>query len=51
MFYNPCTYAGWFSISLPFGAGIIELSNGGGNVQPRLIIGSPEEGWIRVNLL
>jgi hypothetical protein len=48
---NPCGFACWISLSLPFGVGIVEISNGGGSVTPRLILGSEEAGWSRVNLL
>ena len=50
MFYNPCKFACWFSVPMPFGAGVIEVSNGGGNIHPRWILGA-EGGWVRVNLL
>jgi hypothetical protein len=48
---NPCGYAVWFALSLPFGAGIIEVCNGGGSARPRLILGSEDGGWMRISLL
>jgi hypothetical protein len=48
---NPCKFAGWLTISLPFGAGIIEITNGAGSVRPRLILGSEDGGWMRISLL
>ena len=51
MFNNPCKVACWYSFSLPFGVGIVEVTNGGGNVHPRLILGGDDQGWSRVNLL
>lgn len=48
--FNNLQSACWFALALPFGVGVVEITNGGGSIIPRVILGSEEMGWVRVSL-